>query len=446
MDFPQLIAQASALVWGLPLIILLVGTGLYLTLRLRFIQIRGLPKSFRIITGKYARADDPGEVSHFRALSTALSGTVGTGNIVGVAAAILLGGPGAVFWMWVTAVVGMATKFTSCTLAVKFRRIDEHGETHGGPMHYIEQGLGPRFKWLAVLFAAFTAVASLGSGNMFQSRSMVAGVNGLIYGPDEPIVPLVRYSVGLLAAGMVAFVILGGIRRIARFTSRLVPFMCLLYLAGGLVILFKNADLIGPGLKLILDQAFRAPEAVSGGLLGGVIRHGVARGLFSNEAGVGSAAMAHSAARTDKPVHEGLIAMLGPMIDTLLICSVTALVIICTGTHEIVSAKGQLTGAAFERGLPGSGMLVLGGTVLFAFSTIIAWSYYGDRAADYLFGPRAVTPYRWLFVFFVFLGATQSFQTVINFCDTFNGLMAFANLVALLALAPVVARLLKETP
>lgn len=444
MTASKWLAEFSGMVWGLPLMIALVGTGLYLTFRLTVIQWRGFAHAFAVLRGTYDNAEDPGEISHFRALSTALSATIGTGNIVGVAAAILTGGPGAVFWMWITACVGMATKFTSCTLAVHFRQIDNQGEAHGGPMHYIEQGLGSSFRWLAICFAAFTALASFGIGNMFQISSMTSAVNQLVYGEGATVSVGMRWIVGGSAAVLVAAVILGGIKRIARVAAFLVPGMCVFYVLTGLIILIMNAELIGPGLGLIWHHAFHAPESVAGGLIGGVIRSGVARGLFSNEAGLGSAAMAHGAAQTKEPVREGLVAMLGPFIDTLIVCSITALVIICTGAYESVTSKGQLTAAAFDIGLSGSGRLVAVGILLFAFSTLIAWSYYGDRAVDYLFGKKAVTPYRWVYVVFVLIGALRPIDDVINFCDAMNGLMAVPNLIALVALSPVVAGLTRD--
>jgi len=440
----EILSKFSSLVWDVPLMVLLVGTGLYLTLRFTFIQLRGFKHGIRVIFGKYDQPDDPGEISHFQALTTALSATIGTGNIVGVAAAILIGGPGAVFWMWITAVVGMATKFASCTLAVHYRRIDEKGEVHGGPMHFIELGMGKKFKWLAILFAVFTAMASFGIGNMFQINSMVSAIGGLIAGEGREIILPIKLSVGALTAGIVALVILGGIQRIAKVASRLVPVMCLFYILAGIVILLKNIDLILPGFNLIFTQAFTAPEAVGGGLFGGVIKAGVARGLFSNEAGLGSAAMAHGAARTKEPVREGLVAMIGPFIDTIIVCTITALVIICTGAYETMSVKGQLTTVAFETGLPGSGWIVSVGIILFAFSTIIAWSYYGDRAVDYLFGSKAVRTYRWFYIGFILIGALWKFDDVINFCDALNGLMAIPNLIALIALAPIVSQLVKN--
>ncbi len=437
----QWIDAFDSFVWGPPLMILLVGTGLFLTIRFGFVQFRGFFHGTEVIRGHYDHPDHPGEISHFRALTTALSATIGTGNIVGVAAAILAGGPGAVFWMWITALVGMATKYTSCTLAVHHRRIDERGVAHGGPMHYIDLGLGPRFKWLAVLYALFTALASFGIGNMFQANNIATSVISLLPGDIASASLAARIPIGLLMAGLVGLVILGGVKRIAAVASKLVPFMVVVYFGSGLVILFMNFPQIPAALGLIFDQAFHAPEAVAGGLLGGVIRQGVARGLFSNEAGLGSAAMAHGAAQTDEPVREGMVAMLGPFIDTIIVCTMTALVIIITGAHEVISDKGLLTASAFDAGLPGFGRMVDFGIVLFAFSTLVAWSYYGDRAVDYLFGRRAVTPYRILYTVVIVIGASLKLDLVILLCDAVNGLMALPNLVALLALSPLVAKI-----
>lgn len=424
--------------------VLLVGTGLYLTCRLRIIQFRGFAHGIKVIFGKYDRDSDPGEISHFRALSTALSATIGTGNIVGVAAAILMGGPGAVFWMWITACVGMATKFVSCTLAVHYRRIDDKGTAHCGPMHFIELGMGKKFKWLAICYASFTALASIGTGNMFQINNIVAATSALVVDNQYLNEFWFRFIVGIIVAIGVGCVIVGGIKRIAQVASKLVPLMCLLYIGAGIIILAKNYHLIIPGFKLIFFHAFNAPEAIAGGLLGGVIRSGVARGLFSNEAGLGSAAMAHGAARTNEPVREGLVAMIGPFIDTLIVCSITALVIICTGTYEMVDIKGQLTIASFDAGLPGAGIMVSIGTILFAFTSIIGWSYYGDRAVDYLFGEKGVRIYQYIYIFFVVIGALWSIDVVINLCDGLNGLMAIPNLIALIALTPVVIKLVNE--
>jgi len=346
--------------------------------------------------------------------------------------------------MWITALVGMATKFSCCALAVHFRKIDDSGEVHGGPMYYIEMGMGPSFKWLAILFAVFTAIASVGIGNMFQINNVATAVNTIIYGYDVKSSEMVNLIVGLIAAGLVAIVILGGIKRIANVASKIVPFMCVFYILAGLFILFKNAELIPHGLKLIFKYAFTAPESVAGGLLGGVIRSGVARGLFSNEAGLGSAAIAHGAARTREPIRQGMVAMLGPFIDTIIVCTITALVIICTGAFELVEVKGKLTSAAFEMGMPGSGTLVSLTIIFFAFSTLISWSYYGGRAVDYLFGRKAVIIYRWVYVAFVFIGSVIHLGVVIDFCDAMNGLMAIPNLIALIVLSPLLASLTRD--
>lgn len=440
------ITAVDNFVWGPPLMILLVGTGLFLTMRFCFVQFRGFLHGMRVLKGDYDDAKDEGEITHFQALSTALSATVGTGNIVGVAAAILMGGPGAAFWMWVTALVGMATKFASCTLAVHYRKIDETGEAHGGPMHFIEIGMGKKFKWLAVLFAVFTVTASFGIGNMFQINNVAVSVGALVRSGDQPAGDLFNAVVGILFAAAVGAVILGGIKSIGKFASKIVPVMCLFYVAVGVFILLRNAAGIPAAFGTIFYQAFNKPEALAGGLLGTVIRAGVARGLFSNEAGLGSAAMAHGAARTNEPVREGLVAMLGPFIDTIVICSITALVIVITGAHEVCVVKGELTGNAFELGLGHAvgAKLVAVGIVFFSFSTLISWSYYGDRAADYLFGKRAVVPYRICYLVFIVVGAVIKFGTIIDFCDAMNGLMAIPNLIALIALSPVVVKLTRD--
>ena len=370
MGISDCIEKAAGYIWGPPSMVLLVGTGLYLTIRLCVVQFRGFRHAWRVTRGAYDREDDPGEITHFQALSAALSATIGNGNIVGVAAAILIGGPGAAFWMWVTAPVGMATKFASCTLAVHLRRIDETGEAHSGPMHYIELGMGPRFKWLAILFALFTAVASFGIGNMFQAYCVTANLHVLSGGSGKA--PLGFAGVtGVAMAVLVGAVIVGGIKSIGRFAVKIVPVMCLFYVAAGLIILIKNAGAIPEAIRTIFYYAFHVPEALEGGLLGTVIRYGVARGLFSNEAGLGSAAMAHGAARTKEPVREGLVAMLGPFIDTIVICSITALVIVTTKAYDVCQAKGALTGKAFEMGLGNAfgSKLVAMGVILFAFSS-----------------------------------------------------------------------------
>ncbi len=441
----DIITTVQNIVWGPVLMILLVGTGLYLTIRNKFIQLRGFGHSIGIVSGKFSKDEDPGEISHFQALMAALSATVGTGNIVGVATAILMGGPGALFWMWVTAFVGMATKFTSCTLSVRYRQIDENGVTHGGPMHFIEQGMGKKFKWLAVLYASFTVIASFGIGNMFQINNIATSLNFLIRGDQAPSFAF-NLIAGIIIAILVGAVILGGIKSIGKVAGKIVPIMSIFYIGAGLIILFKHFNLVPGAFQQIFYYAFNTPEALAGGLLGTVIRNGVARGLFSNEAGLGSSAIAHGAAKTKEPVREGLVAMLEPFIDTLMICTITGLIIVVTGAHEMFDVKGELTSRAFEIGLGSAlgGKIVALGIVFFAFSTLISWSYYGDRASDYLFGEKAVNRYRWVFLAFLVFGAVIQLESVIGFSDIANALMALPNLVALIALSPVVAMLSKD--
>lgn len=445
MSISERVSQIDGWIWGPWLMVFLVGTGLFLTILLRFIQIRGFKHAVNVLRGKYDDPNDPGEINHFQALSAALSATIGTGNIVGVAAAILMGGPGAVFWMWITACVGMATKFASCSLAVHFRRIDKTGEAHGGPMHYIELGLGKNFKWLAILYASFTAIASFGIGNMFQVNNVAVSVRTLFFGTNAQKTFTFDLIIGIIMAILVGLVIVGGIKNIGKFASKIVPFMAIFYVGAGAIILLKNITLIPSAFGTILYCAFHTPEAIAGGLLGTVIRAGVARGLFSNEAGLGSAAMAHGAAKTKEPIREGLVAMLDPFIDTIVICSITALIIVVTDASSVCAVKGELTGKAFELGLGSvfGSKLVSFAIVLFAFSTLISWSYYGDRAADYLFGKKIVVWYRLIYCCFIVFGSVITINTVIDFCDAANGLMALPNLVALIVLSPIIAKLAK---
>jgi len=430
--------QLSGLLWGNPLTLLvLLGTGVYLTLRMGFIQIRGFRHAVALISGRYSDPDHQGEVSHFQALSTALSATVGTGNIAGVATAISLGGPGALFWMWVTAFVGMATKFTECTLALRFREIDSNGVIAGGPMYTLLHGLN--MKRTAVLFATFALIASFGIGNMVQANSVVDGLR-YIY----PEIGEDGWLIGVILGALVALVIVGGVKRIAKVASTLVPFMAVLYIAAALLVLANHVGEIPGAFMTILNHALN-PWAVGGAAVGEAIRWGVARGLFSNEAGLGSSPMAHAAARTNEPVREGLVAMMEPFIDTLVICTMTGLVIVITGAWQ--TGDDNLVGAAltahsFEQSLGPSGALVVGiGLALFAFSTIIAWSYYGDRSARFLFGEKAVLPYRIIYAMLVVVGAAVPLQLVWNVADITNILMALPNLLSLLLLAGLVAKL-----
>ena len=428
----------SGMLWGSPVTLAaLLGTGLYLTLRLGFVQLRGFRHATQLLSGKYTDPRHVGEVSHFQALSTALSATVGTGNIAGVATAISLGGPGALFWMWVTAFLGMATKFAESTLALRFREVSPTGEIAGGPMYTLLHGL--QMKRLAVLFAAFALIASFGIGNMVQANSVVDGLGYL-----WPEARGFGWAIGLLLATLVGLVILGGVRRIARVAAVLVPFMALFYVVAALLVLINHAATIPAAITTIIDGALNVP-AVGAAAVGEAIRWGVARGLFSNEAGLGSSPMAHAAGRTNEPVREGLVAMLEPFIDTLVICSMTGLVIIVTGSYidrpeALVGAA--LTAHAFGTTLGTAGAGVVGvGLTLFAFSTIISWSYYGDRSARFLFGEGAVLPYRVVYALLVVFGAAVPLQLVWNFADIANILMALPNLIALLLLAGLVKRM-----
>ncbi len=428
-DFTGIMAGYA---WGKPSIILLVGTGLYLTIRLRFIQFRGLKHSFQLISGKYDKKDDPGEVTHFQALSTALSATIGTGNIAGVATAIALGGPGAVFWMWVTALVGMASKYTSCALALKFREVHPDGEVSGGPMYTLKNGLG--LPMLGGTFAVFTLIASFGIGNMVQANSVVDGFTFII-----PQIGEYKLIVGVFIAIMVGLVIIGGIRRIAKVASRIVPFMAIAYCGAAIVILVMNVEQIPSAFGTIINHALN-PWAVGGGAIGTALRFGVARGVFSNESGLGSAPMAHAAARTKEPVREGLVAMIGPFIDTIIICTMTALVIIIMGAWGDAKPEGlegaSLSVYAFQQALGTAGAWIVGlGLVFFAYSTILAWSYYGDRSAEYLFGHRAVLPYRIVYTVLVVVGAYIPLKLVWNFADIANIFMAVPNLISVILLA-----------
>lgn len=430
--------EIASAAWGLPAIIILVGTGIYLTLRMRFIQLRGFAHAIHLIRGKYDRHDDPGEVSHYQALSTALSATVGTGNIAGVATAIALGGPGAVFWMWITALVGMATKYTSCTLALKFRTLHPDGSVSGGPMYTLLHGCN--MKKTAMLFALFTLIASFGIGNMVQANSVADGLRYLYSDVGD-----YQFLVGIVMATLVGLVILGGIKRIAQVAGAIVPLMAIIYCGGALLILLLNIEKIPAAFYTIINMAIN-PQAALGGGIGAAIQYGVARGVFSNEAGLGSAPMAHAAARTNEPVREGLVAMMGPFIDTIIICTMTALVIVIMGAWGDARPAGMesaaLSAHAFTLGLGSAGGYIVGiGLMLFAFSTIIAWSYYGDRSAEFLFGEKAVTPYRIVYTLVIIIGATFPVKLVWNFADIANILMAVPNLISLLLLAGLVKKL-----
>lgn len=428
-SFEMLIATLSGWIWGPPMLTLLVGTGLYLTILLKGLQFRVLPLALRMIFHKDLGHE--GDISHFAALMTALASTVGIGNIVGVATAITLGGPGAVFWMWMTGLVGMVTKYSEAVLAVKYREKGEHG-MRGGPMYYLANGAGlPKLGWL---FALFTALATFGIGNMTQANSTAK-----IFEATFHIAPWVT---GVVLMVLTALVILGGIRSIGKFTSILVPFMIIGYVGAALTVLALNAAEIPHAFSLIFQHAF-SPAAATGGFAGASIaaamRFGIARGVFSNESGLGSAPIAAAAARTRDPVKQALVSMTQTFIDTLLVCTMTALVILTANSWSQGVSAGQLTGASFAETLGRSGELIVAlATALFAYSTLIGWNYYGEKAIEYLFGSRAIRIYRILFIATVIVGAMMDLEFVWNFSDLMNGMMAIPNLIGLLMLSKVV--------
>ncbi|MGQ9559089.1 MAG: alanine/glycine:cation symporter family protein [Candidatus Oleimicrobiaceae bacterium] len=418
------------------MLVLLVGTGVFLTIRLRGLQFSGLVHSLYLALVK--RKEDnaaEGDISHFQALMTALAATVGTGNIAGVATAIASGGPGALFWMWITGLFGMATKYAEAVLAVKYRELDEFGTMSGGPMYYLSNGLGA--KWLGVMFAVFASISAFGIGNIVQSNSVAEAVR-----TSFPIVP--SWLVGLVMAVATALVLLGGIKSIGRVASLLVPVMIVFYMLGATLVVTINYRAIPEVFLLVMKGAFSG-TAMVGGFLGAsvreAIRWGVARGVFSNESGLGSAPIAAAAAQTRNPVTQALVSMTQTFIDTIVVCSFTGFAILSSGLWSTGFTGAELTTRAFNHGLPGNsgGMIVAVGLILFAYSTIIGWSYYGEKSLEYLLGPASVRPYRALFCMMVFVGAVISkLQLVWSFADVMNGLMAVPNLVGLLGLSGVV--------
>jgi len=428
---------------GFAVLLLLIPTGLYFIFKLRFLNVTQLRHSIRIVSGKYDDKSDKGDVNHFKALTTALSATVGTGNIVGVALAIGWGGPGAIFWMWVTGFLGMILKYTECTLSHKYRRFNSDGSVSGGPMYYMEYGLKDKLgrfaKVLAVIFAIAAVFCSLGTGNMAQSNSMSEALLGT-YRID-------KFISGGTIALLALMVIVGGIKRIAEVTARLVPFMAIVYFLSALLIIAVEYDRIPYAFMVIFRDAFTG-QAATGGFFGSAflmtMLMGVRRGLFSNEAGQGSAPIAHAAARTKWPAREGLVASLEPLVDTIIICTLTALMIILTGVWELDKEGVAMTTKAMEVGLNEIGIfgvgkhIVAGGLMMFAFSTIISWSYYGSRAVNYLFGEKFIKPYGYVYGAFVFLGSIWGLDLVWGFVDMVITFMTIPNLIALLLLAPVV--------
>jgi AGCS family alanine or glycine:cation symporter len=423
----SLLSRLSDLVWGPPLLILLFGTHLFLTFRLRFIQ-RYIGKAIKLSFSR--EREGAGDISHFGALTTALAATIGTGNIVGVATAVAAGGPGAVLWMWLTGVFGISTKYAEAVLSVKYRVTTRQGLMAGGPMYVLERGMGAR--WLGIVFAALTAVAAFGIGCMVQANSISDMVQATFH--------ISPWWTGAVLTALTAVVILGGIRSIARVCERLVPFMAVVYVLGCVVLLALNVRSIPASVALILSSAFSGHAAV-GGFLGATmretIRYGVARGLFSNESGLGSAPIVAAAAQTKNPVRQALVSSTGTFWDTVVVCAVTGLVLVNSGDWTKGLDGAALTKSAFGD-IPTIGPIVLTlGLLTFVFSTILGWSYYGEKAAEYLFGPRVVRPYRWLWVIAVMVGAVATLSTVWSFADIANGLMAVPNLISLIVLSRV---------
>ncbi len=434
--FETILKDLSALIWGPVTLVLLLGIGIYLTLGLKLFTWRETIPAIKMLwQGRTSKKQ--GDITPFQALMTALSATIGTGNIAGVATAIFLGGPGAIFWMWITALFGMATKYGEAVLAVEYREIDEQGRYVGGPMYYIKNGLQTHWKWLAWLFAFFGTLASFGIGNMVQANSVADAVNSLFNVPS--------WQTAIVLTVLSGMVIIGGIGRIAEVAAKLVPIMAIAYIGCALFVIFSHITEIPQAFALIFESAFTKTAAIggfTGAAVWAAIRFGVARGIFSNEAGLGSAPIAHAAAKTNSPVQQGMIAMLGTFIDTLLICTMTALVIILTGAWTSGETGAALSTLAFNTGFPEiGGYVIVFGLVIFAFTTILGWSYYGERCAEYLLGSKVIWPYRLLWLCAIPAGAMGKLATIWVIADVMNGLMALPNLIALALLSPVIFKL-----
>ena len=438
------IASLGGIVWGpYCLLPLLVGTGIYLILGLKFLPWRYIGPAFmHMWRGRKSNTEHAGELSPFKAMMTCMAATIGTGNIVGVATAIMIGGPGAVFWMWVTGALGMATKYAEALLAVKYREVTPSGDYVGGPMYYIKNGLGESWKWMAFLFAVFGMVASFGIGNMTQCNAITGNLSTAFN------IPPVAVAIALFV--VVGAVLVGGVKRIGDVAGVVVPFMAIAYIILGVVIMAMNHDKVLPAFLSIFEYAF-APAPAAGGFVGATIvmaaRYGMARGLFSNEAGLGSGPIAHATAITNNPVRQGFLGMIDPFIDTILVCSMTAIIILISGDWSAADrgSAAVMTSHAFGHAMPGVGQyFVAVALVLFAFTTVLGWCVYGERCAMYLFGHKALKPFRLLFTLVVPLGSLMELAFVWDLSDLFNGLMALPNLVALLLLSPVVFKMTKE--
>ncbi len=434
----SIVGAVNGVVWGPIMLVLILGVGFFLQVGLKFMPIRKLGMGFGLMfQGREGTGE--GQITPFNALMTALSATIGTGNIAGVATAVFLGGPGALFWMWMTALVGMATKYSEAVCAVKYRERDEEGNYVGGPMYYIKNGLGAKWTWLGVAFAVFGSIAAFGIGNGVQANG-VAQVLETNFGFNTSVT-------GIVLMVLTGAVILGGITRIGAVAGFLVPFMAVGYIVAGLIVLVINADAIGSAFSLVFTHAF-TPSAAEGGFAGAAvwaaIRFGVARGVFSNEAGLGSAPIAHAAAETKGPVNQGLIAMLGTFIDTIIVCSITGLAIIASGAWTSGESGAALTSLAFETSLPYGGYFIAVALSIFAFTTILGWSYYGEKCMEFLFGVKVMLPYRILWIVAIYFGATADLGFIWLLADTLNAMMAIPNLIALALLSPIVFKVTKE--
>ena len=434
----DLITTVNGWAWGPVMLVLLLGTGLYLSLGLRFLTVRKIPMALRLLLqGRDGKGE--GDISPFSALMTSLSATIGTGNIAGVATALALGGPGALFWMWITALLGMATKYAEAVCAVRFREQDSQGNFSGGPMYYIRNGLDKKWHWLGYAFALFGSLAGFGIANTVQSNSVSQVMNDSFSVP-----PL---ATGLVLMVLVGAVVLGGIKRIASVASWLVPFMALSYMLMSLVVILTHMSEVPAAIVHIVDSALNG-SAAAGGFAGATVwaalRFGVARGIFSNEAGLGSAPIAHAAARTNEPVQQGMIAMLGTFIDTLIVCTMTGLVIVIMDVLPTGVSGASLTSMAFGNAFPGGEIIVTLGLCLFAFTTMIGWSFYGERCVVFLVGTRGILPFRLLWVVAIPVGTVVELDMVWLIADTLNAFMAIPNLIALLLLAPLVFKVSKE--
>jgi len=460
-SFNEFLGKIDDFVWGIPLIVLILVVGIFLTIRVKALQITKLGKGFKLAFSKSENNGETGEVSSFAALCTALSATIGTGNIVGVATAIVAGGPGALFWMWIAALLGTATKFAECMLAVKYRTVAEDGHIIGGPFYYIENGMGAKWKWLAKIFAFFgVGVGLLGIGTFTQVNGIAGAVKNFFDPNAAHTISLfgTDYSWAIVITGIVltiavALVIIGGLKRISKVAEVIVPFMAVLYIITALIIIICNIKAVPAAFVEIVESAFGL-RAAAGGALGAILiamQKGIARGIFSNEAGLGSAPIAAAAAKTDEPVRQGLISMLGTVIDTLIICTLTGLTIVIAGSWNIGLEGVSVTTDAFQKGLfflPGqvASFILMICLVFFAFTTILGWDYYSERCLEYLTGGKTnvVKGYRWLYIAAIFIGPYMTVSAVWTIADIFNGLMAIPNLIALVALSGVTAAEVKK--